>query len=217
MKGSIEMDEEFLGKVTAFITRRRGAGLDMLVFQHPNAGIQIPAGTMEESETPEQAVLRETREETGLENVRVHAYIGFLDEARPAGEFVVCQNTKVYARPDPTSFDWAEFQRGISVRQLRQDGKFLQVTYEEMDRFPDPEYLTYQITGWVPRSALSSGTRRHFFHLVLDGESPGETWVTYADQHSFRLFWAPVSDLPRIVEPQDRWLGYVQDMGYSFD
>lgn len=37
---------------------------------HPEAGIQVPAGTMEDDEIPEAAVLREAFEETGLEGLR---------------------------------------------------------------------------------------------------------------------------------------------------
>lgn len=53
-------------KVTAFITRERTGVKELLLFKHPTAGIQIPAGTVEEGETPEKAVKREVYEETGL-------------------------------------------------------------------------------------------------------------------------------------------------------
>ena len=45
---------------------------NLLVFRHvdfPTAGIQIPGGTMEAGETPEIAVMREAREETGLQGL----------------------------------------------------------------------------------------------------------------------------------------------------
>lgn len=43
---------------------------------HPEAGIQVPAGTMEDGETPEAAVLREAFEETGLEGLRIVRFLG---------------------------------------------------------------------------------------------------------------------------------------------
>jgi len=43
---------------------------------HPEAGIQVPAGTMEAGETPEAAVLREAFEETGLAGLRIVRFLG---------------------------------------------------------------------------------------------------------------------------------------------
>lgn len=65
-------------KVLAYITHRGR----LLVFSHPHspeAGIQIPAGTLEEGETPEEGVLREAFEETGLEGLVLNRYLGQTD------------------------------------------------------------------------------------------------------------------------------------------
>jgi 8-oxo-dGTP diphosphatase len=62
-------------KVVAYITD----GDKLLVFSHPHhpeAGIQVPAGTVEEGESPIDAVLREAREETGLDELEVRSYLG---------------------------------------------------------------------------------------------------------------------------------------------
>ena len=51
----------------------------LLVFSHPNspsAGIQVPAGTIEEGERPEEAVMREAREETGLTDLELVRFLG---------------------------------------------------------------------------------------------------------------------------------------------
>lgn len=63
------------GKVLAYITHQQ----KLLVFSHPyeqEAGIQVPAGTIEEGETPEQAVLREAFEETGLTDLVLDGFLG---------------------------------------------------------------------------------------------------------------------------------------------
>jgi 8-oxo-dGTP pyrophosphatase MutT (NUDIX family) len=73
-------------KVTAFITRPGSAGLDLLLFRHPEAGIQIPAGTVEEGEALQSAVLREAAEETGLHGLRVVAYVGSIQITLPEDE-----------------------------------------------------------------------------------------------------------------------------------
>ncbi len=62
-------------KVYAYITH----GEQLLVFNHvdfPEAGIQVPGGTLEPDELPESAVLREALKETGLEGLQLAAYLG---------------------------------------------------------------------------------------------------------------------------------------------
>ena len=70
-------------KVLAYVTR----GEELLVFRHrdfPDAGLQVPAGTIEEDEDPEQAALRELSEESGLTDVRVVGLLGrYLYDAAP--------------------------------------------------------------------------------------------------------------------------------------
>ena len=194
-------------KVTAFVTRTTEAGLELLLLEHPYAGIQIPAGTVEE-ETPEEAVLREVAEETGIEQATVRRYLGRQEERLPEGQRVIAVRTKVYARPDATNFDWAYLRTGIQVAVNRQEGRFTQVTYEEPDRVPDPQFITMSITGWVPDEVLADTRVRHFFHLEYDGPTK-ERWTAFSDNHTFTLFWAPLSDLPEIIAPQDRWLAYL--------
>lgn len=63
-------------KGIAYVTR----GRELLVFIHPfspEAGIQVPAGTIEPDESPERGTLREAREETGLKHLRLGAYLGY--------------------------------------------------------------------------------------------------------------------------------------------
>jgi len=73
-------------KAFAYITN----GARLLVFEHadfPDAGLQVPAGTIQPGEIPEAAALREATEETGLlrfSNVRFLATTHF--DARPAGK-----------------------------------------------------------------------------------------------------------------------------------
>jgi 8-oxo-dGTP pyrophosphatase MutT (NUDIX family) len=62
-------------KVFAYITR----GDRLLVFAHtdfPEAGIQVPAGTVESGEATEFAVMREADEETGLTGLVLDGFLG---------------------------------------------------------------------------------------------------------------------------------------------
>lgn len=62
-------------KVVVYITR----GGRLLVFtqpDYPEAGTQVPAGTIEPGETPEEAARREACEETGLERLSGWRFLG---------------------------------------------------------------------------------------------------------------------------------------------
>lgn len=208
--------QRVLEKVTAFITRKNGGQTDMLLFEHPNAGIQLPAGTVEPGEPHLDACLREAREETGLYDLTVKQLIGHIDTNLPENDYVIFKKTKVYARPDLESFDWAEFKRGLRVICHRRLENFLQVQYDEYDCYPDPNYVTYSITGWVPDNATSQQIRRYLYHLTYAGDSPG-SWTNKNDCHLFRPFWASLSNLPDIIQPQRIWLDYAIDsLGYRF-
>jgi 8-oxo-dGTP diphosphatase len=68
-------------KAFAYVTHLHPvSGNRLLVFSHPNApeaGIQVPAGTIRPGESPEAAALREAHEETGLTDLEM---VGFLGE-----------------------------------------------------------------------------------------------------------------------------------------
>lgn len=56
----------------------------LLVFRHcdysdEEVGIQVPAGTIRSDETPEQAALREAREETGLDGFTIVRKLGVTE------------------------------------------------------------------------------------------------------------------------------------------
>ena len=62
-------------KVFAYITHSNM----LLVFRHPfapEAGIQVPAGTLEPGESPEDGVMREACEETGLSELVLDCFLG---------------------------------------------------------------------------------------------------------------------------------------------
>jgi 8-oxo-dGTP pyrophosphatase MutT (NUDIX family) len=99
-------------KVYAYITH----GERLLVFRQPAspaAGIQIPGGTMEPGETPQTAVLREAYEETGLNDLVIHCYLGCSDfDLRPHGHNKINRRHFFHLvyRGDPPE-TWRHFER----------------------------------------------------------------------------------------------------------
>ncbi|MFF1714409.1 NUDIX domain-containing protein [Streptomyces sp. NPDC058268] len=64
-------------KVLCYVVREE----KLLVFRHPDysfeeVGIQVPAGSIREGETPEAAALREAGEETGLSEFKIVRKLG---------------------------------------------------------------------------------------------------------------------------------------------
>jgi 8-oxo-dGTP pyrophosphatase MutT (NUDIX family) len=192
-------------KVTAFVTRESPRGVELLLFEHPHAGFQLPAGTVEASEPHAAAAAREATEETGLSDLPPGRFLTAVNETLPAGHYLVATTTRVYARPDPASFDWASIRNGILVQRHRTQAEYSHVTFAEWNHRADPPYVTYQITGWVPTAVLTRQVTRYFYHFPYHGQTP-ETWPVDIDNHHFRLFWAPLTALPPIVAPQRAWV-----------
>jgi 8-oxo-dGTP pyrophosphatase MutT (NUDIX family) len=197
-----------VGKVAAFVIRRTPGGAELLLFEHPYAGIQLPAGTVEEGETAEQAACREAAEETGLAGLALIGWLGAQERRLPEGKGIMARTARAHARPDPTSMCWATIRNGLWVTVLRSAPGYLHVTYEEWDQWPDPAYATYQITGWVAEDAVCEMQRRDFYLFECTAPTP-DRWPVAIDDHIYTLFWARLAGLPRLVTPQDEWLAYL--------
>ena len=109
-----------IDKVLAYVTW----GNELLVFSHPDfpeAGIQVPAGTIEPGEEPEVAAVRETFEETGLSGLTLVAPLGEqMRDVTPFGKdelhhryFFHLQCTET---PPRTWRHWEEFPSDASER-----------------------------------------------------------------------------------------------------
>ena len=203
---------ESIEKVTAFIIQERNGVPALLVFKHPNAGIQIPAGTVEVGEDIETAVQREAHEETGLQHVKIEKYLGCIENELGEQERIMTKTTKVYIKPDLNAIPYKDkLTRGLTVEHHSTHNDFSHVTYFEYDQFPNPSYVAYNISGWVSNKNLSKQKTRHFFQLSTPEETE-DMWELKSDRgHIFQPFWTPLSPKPKIVSPQNRWLEFVYE------
>jgi 8-oxo-dGTP pyrophosphatase MutT (NUDIX family) len=207
-----------LEKVTVFITRGPAHDCELLVFRHPHAGVQIPAGTVEEGEPAETAALREAWEETGLDALKVVNYLGAVQTTLNPDVRVVLRRSPLLqqAAPDSTEVDsppwFLGLRRGLFVRLLQEDAYgWSQVAFEEYD---GPAHLaaapTRTHTGWLPSDAITATVVRHFYHLAPAGPTR-DTWVQCAEEweHRFELFWSPLTNplnIEDLVPKQAAWL-----------
>ena len=63
-------------KAVAAVVRTHDGRRDLLVFTHPQAGVQLPKGTIEADESIALATLRELEEESGLRLSTPSHYVG---------------------------------------------------------------------------------------------------------------------------------------------
>ena len=142
-----------LDKVTALIISQIDGEPHLLIFEH--AGLQFPAGTVEPAENPDDAAVREATEETGLADIKFERKLAEAPEELEPEERLVLLTTPVYTRPDDDGPTWSQLRNGLRVRQLRTEDDFVHVEYAETNSKAIHPYVSYQITGWVPGSALA--------------------------------------------------------------
>ena len=201
-------------KVTAFIIREKDGVKELLVFKHPTAGVQIPAGTVEEGEDIETAVKREVYEETGLRFVEIEGYLGCVENELQEDERIIAETTEVYIEPNLKAIPYKrKLPKGLTIDYLSTQENFTQISYieYEYDKFHKPISIDTNITGWVQNESLSAQKKRHFFHLSTQEET-SDMWELKSDQgHIFKPYWIPLSPKPKIISPQDKWLDFVYD------
>ena len=205
---------EVVQKVTAFIVRERSGVRELLVFKHPTAGVQIPAGTVEKGEDIETAVKREAYEETGLQLVEIENYLGHFENELENNQKIIAETTQVYIEPNLTAIPYKrKLPKGLTVNYFSIGEDFTHISYieYEYDKFHKPICIDSNITGWVPNENLSAQKKRHFFHLSTQ-EKTADAWELRSDRgHIFKPYWTPLSPKPDIMPPQNKWLDFVYE------
>jgi 8-oxo-dGTP diphosphatase len=108
-------------KVVAYIVRSG----QLAVFVHLDdvepvfeSGLQVPAGTIESGESPEQAVLREAHEESGLSGLRIVRSLGFAEyDVRPSKQEVHRRHYFQLAVDGPVERTWDHAETDGGTRE----------------------------------------------------------------------------------------------------
>ena len=200
-----------LNKVTAYVTRKDGTDKELLVFQHPTAGLQLPAGTVEEGERPEAAVLREVVEETGLENVKLIRLLSVEETVIPEGQRAVRLSCPLLAEPREDALHLGTLGRsGFLVGSGEMSGTYRQVVHNSYEFDGDGFTPAGSVAGWVLDSNLAQRITRH--HFELRAEQVPERWTHTAEgQYDFDLHWLLLRDPVPLVASNIAWLNLVID------
>lgn len=195
-----------LAKVVSFVTRGPEQERQLLVIRHPTAGIQVPAGTVNIGERLEEAVIRETIEETSLEDLLIARELGSISEELPPGRRLILRATKIFNEPsfDASSEGFA-LSRGSTVSVGSQHGSFSAIIGDPLDHRQDQPRRMSGVRGFVRSSLLGTNLERHFFHLTTTAFTP-ESWNVFVDGHDFLLYWTPLFPRPELVAPHSGWL-----------
>lgn len=199
-------------KVSCYVLRDGPHGRELLVFAHPTAGVQVPAGSVEPREAPESAALREVSEETGLTDLSALSLLK-TEVSDPTGDRrVLLEAVKLSRRPQQTApFDAesVEIGRGWKVRELGREGRLAHVVYEDYKYSNGKLILKDEYTGWVPVSALAEKVVRYHYKITFNGVS-SESWQCKSDHDFvFQVYWLPLAPKPELVNGQQEWLDSV--------
>ena len=194
----IEMARELshipIQKVTAFCVREG----ELLVFDHPTAGTQLPAGTVDPGEDPRDAVAREFTEETGIPEPIVGRCIGVIEEQVAAH--------RAYLLNPALDAEGTEIPRGWPVLlDGANPGERMDIRHEVWDWDERPPRLLEQRLATAPHTSLTQRVRRHFY-LLDTLEERSEPWRQSSDRSTWQVRWAPLEETLRLAGEQDRWL-----------
>ena len=179
-------------KVTAFCIR----GEQLLVFDHPAAGTQVPAGTVDPEEDPRDAALRELSEETGVFEPRIVTTLGVIETNLRAG--------KAYALQELEADDGRTVRRGLPVSVTDAGGQ-TRFVFEEWDFAERPPKLLDRREGTCVADAVTGTVRRHFFLCETDDERV-EPWSQRADGWNWTVRWAKIDETLHLSGEQHGWL-----------
>lgn len=197
-------DDEPIGKVTAFVVTPEDR-CRLLVFDHPEAGTQLPAGTVEAGESFIDAARREVLEETG---VSVHGPARELGRLRTESRTLGYTTRHTFAETCDRSAV-RPLRPGLPLRIMEWDGATVRYVRESKDlrtgRF------TLREAGRLPTGSVTNCVERIFVSLTHYGPIETAPRQKHADGHDFRPRWVALGGDVRLYREQQAWFDLFRD------
>jgi 8-oxo-dGTP pyrophosphatase MutT (NUDIX family) len=212
-------------KVTCFITRNDDR--ELLVFRHPLAGLQLPAGTVDPGEAVVDAALREAREETGLTHLTPVRELAVISALAMPTDRMLLDDSPLYAEPStsasaiPIDFGGDKridrLRRGLWVRTIEEIGDWIYAAYDTFEWRDEALVLAGSTSGWLPSTSCTADVGRSLW-LLRCQESTPDRW-THSDDpglpaavdEGVEVFWMPFDPGVPLAGVQSIWLATAYD------
>jgi len=166
----------------------------VLVFDHPLAETQFPAGTVDLDESPENAAVRELAEETGIQVDDVE-YLGTTFTRR--------EDDLAYTLETVVADDGLRIPRGYRVHVLGSDGERIRFTRRESDHSEQPPLVLSESAGLTSPQSLTRRIERHFYRAQARNAAP---WSWEGDDgHVWLCHFVEINEVQAFGEQQG-WL-----------
>jgi len=192
-------------KVSVLTLRYVAGRPQLLTFLHPQAGRQIPAGSVDPGETTREAAERELAEETGVMSLnKLFELDQRIEEL--GNNAVALKDVRLKLAPTSQASDTSmTIKRGHRVEIKEAEGGWLRVKQVLFDLTQEPPIRLPGAEGWASAAAFCTKVRRTFFFAEA-ADTGHNRWDHAADGHLFQIEWVDLESDISLVEGQIEWL-----------
>lgn len=172
----------------------------LLVFDHPLAGTQLPAGSVEEGEEPIEAARREVFEETRIQ-VTGGEIVGTSTERLVGHGVLLCNVTDARGQT---------IAKGHKVLIVSRSDFSIVIREEIYDFSFTPPKLKQQTQIETDIDNISFTIVRSFVRFTVNSVMTTQRWSHDADGNIFEVYWTDLADPVELIGPQNSWLRFIR-------